>query len=410
MNLQNTCFIILLNKVGNVFGDQHSEFWNHKTFESLSESILKKTGERISFTTLKRCWGKVSTESDISTTTLNILAIYVEYFSWAHFIQHCKEKNQLKPVLISTIMPQTRVLKFQTKYFIFLTIIFALIFTTSLFYYHYYKESSENLMFSVYKQDESKMSYKFYYDISYLNNEKANFITFGDADIAYISKDSHDLVHAYPAPNIYYPKLFINDILRKKISIIIPSYGWKFVIFNTQKNKKDTIPSYPNNYDSIYNLYPFENQYMRVLFVSENPIVELDSSKIELIIKYSDTTYCNDLNVSLGGEFGDFNIQIKEHNSATNGYIFLSDIYTKTTKETHPQLYVNYLDWDTLKFEFNPKSYLVKTSGNHALHIKGHEILGNLYRISLLYRYKSILLDKIIIRNKHNNIVYTKKF
>lgn len=56
-------------------------------FDSLATSILTRTKQRMSSTTLKRFWGYIEKGSDsqIRSSTLDILAQYVGYVSWKAF-------------------------------------------------------------------------------------------------------------------------------------------------------------------------------------------------------------------------------------------------------------------------------------------------------------------------------------
>lgn len=63
-------------------------------FDSLATSILTRTKQRMSSTTLKRFWGYIEKDSDsqIRTSTLDILAQYIGYVSWKAF---CRVKESV---------------------------------------------------------------------------------------------------------------------------------------------------------------------------------------------------------------------------------------------------------------------------------------------------------------------------
>ncbi|SDZ88194.1 hypothetical protein [Pedobacter hartonius] len=71
------------------FGIRDRDEWDNQAFEKLSSRILEKTGERLSVSTLKRIWGKVSYDHAPAKSTLNILARYAGYENWRSFtVQH----------------------------------------------------------------------------------------------------------------------------------------------------------------------------------------------------------------------------------------------------------------------------------------------------------------------------------
>ncbi len=59
--------------------------WTDYDFEILSDDIFSHTATRLSVTTLKRVWGRITYRSNPSTTTLNALARYAGYQDWRHF-------------------------------------------------------------------------------------------------------------------------------------------------------------------------------------------------------------------------------------------------------------------------------------------------------------------------------------
>ena len=67
-----------------------------KDFTTLSESIFKKTRQRVSCSTLKRFWGYLTTVSVPRQTTLDILAQFIDYDDYDSFCQAINKKNSLQ--------------------------------------------------------------------------------------------------------------------------------------------------------------------------------------------------------------------------------------------------------------------------------------------------------------------------
>ena len=61
--------------------------WLNQDFQLLSDRIFEETKVRLSITTLKRVWGKVSYNSAPSISTLNTLALFLGYENWSSFRQ-----------------------------------------------------------------------------------------------------------------------------------------------------------------------------------------------------------------------------------------------------------------------------------------------------------------------------------
>lgn len=58
-----------------------------KDFDFLEKQIEGYVGEHISVSTLKRLWGYVTSNSEISVYTLNVLSHMIGYASWSEFCQ-----------------------------------------------------------------------------------------------------------------------------------------------------------------------------------------------------------------------------------------------------------------------------------------------------------------------------------
>jgi len=62
-----------------------SDDWTNQDFLTLSEKIQERTGEALSYVTLKRVWGKVKYDSLPNTHTLDTLVQFLGYESWRDF-------------------------------------------------------------------------------------------------------------------------------------------------------------------------------------------------------------------------------------------------------------------------------------------------------------------------------------
>ncbi len=80
------CLLLIEKKLG--WGP--SKDWLNQDFQLLSDRIFEETRIRLSITTLKRVWGKVSYNSAPSISTLNTLALFLGHENWSTF----KQKNQ----------------------------------------------------------------------------------------------------------------------------------------------------------------------------------------------------------------------------------------------------------------------------------------------------------------------------
>lgn len=83
-----------LKEIEQRLGWGDSSGWTSYDFERLSEKIFEQTSVRISPMTLKRVWGKVSYNSQPSTSTLNTLAQFLDFEDWRTYISS-PNRNEL---------------------------------------------------------------------------------------------------------------------------------------------------------------------------------------------------------------------------------------------------------------------------------------------------------------------------
>lgn len=72
-----------LRKIEEKLGWVSNDLWQNQDFDLLSNQIFEETGVKLSITTLKRVWGKVSYASEPSISTLNTLAKFIGYKNWS---------------------------------------------------------------------------------------------------------------------------------------------------------------------------------------------------------------------------------------------------------------------------------------------------------------------------------------
>ncbi len=81
-----------LRRIEEQLGWTSSDLWLNQDFQLLSDKIFEETNVKLSITTLKRVWGKVSYTSEPSISTLNTLAKFIGYDNWSEL------KNSQGPI------------------------------------------------------------------------------------------------------------------------------------------------------------------------------------------------------------------------------------------------------------------------------------------------------------------------
>lgn len=234
------CLVIIEKKLG--WGK--SSEWSSYDFEKLSEKIHQETGMKLSANTLKRVWGRLNYSSDPSTTTLNILAQYIEYEDWRDFITRKENKKKQTVPIISL-----------KKTFFFIVAI--LIFLPLSFFLHYGSSfaekgfNSSDFSFSSKKISNGiPNSVVFEYGIPpYIEEGDKIEIqqSWDEAKRHAVSNTDSIATSIYYSPGYFMAKLVVNDIVVKEHGLLIPSKGWLGIL------GKGKSASYLNENDIVLN-------------------------------------------------------------------------------------------------------------------------------------------------------------
>ena len=234
------CLAIIEKKLG--WGK--SSEWSSYDFEKLSEKIHQGTGMKLSANTLKRVWGSLNYSSDPSTTTLNILAQYIEYDDWRDFITRKENKKKQTAPTISL----KKTFLFIVAILIFLPLLYVLL-NGSSFVEKEFKSS--DFSFSSKKISNGiPNSVVFEYGIpSYI--EKGDKIeiqqSWDEKKRHAVSNIDSIATSIYYSPGYFMAKLVVNDIIVKEHGLLIPSNGWLGIL------GKGKSASYLNENDIVFN-------------------------------------------------------------------------------------------------------------------------------------------------------------
>jgi len=282
-----------------------SEFWTHSFYEKLSETIENEVHEQISFSTLKRIWGKLKPDFGVSIYSLNILARFVGYHNWNSFISEQKIEeiatiesqnnhniivNPLQSLDIQPNFARTKNLNWSKFSIIFLLI--AAILSIFIFFFVYENKEKEYFLFYINRGGKMAPSKcEIFYNIKFLENNEKCHVFFGDGNLKLLNPDSHNISSVFTKPNKYLIKLYREDVLLKIESYIVYTNGWqKTIIFPDKDFVVDTLllenlsqitPSLVQRYDKINVPYWLEYYNINSIFQA----VDCDNFEFEIRFK-----------------------------------------------------------------------------------------------------------------------------
>lgn len=217
--------------------------WQNRDFEQLSDLILEKTGVRLSHTTLKRVWGKVSYTASPAPATLDALAQFAGYLHWRDFAgpnDASVAQNGVYPVLQNRAKPFF--LHFgRLKWLAGLT---GLLLLASLFMFSLEKPQPP-LVFGQVSFSSDPVAFGlpntviFRYDAADTNADSVFIQQSWDERLRFrVDKSGKSFASTYYYPGYFRAKLVLNDSIVREHDLYIRSGGWLGTV------RRDSIPLY----------------------------------------------------------------------------------------------------------------------------------------------------------------------
>jgi hypothetical protein len=241
---QNTYLTRYRHLVEAEFGIKEREDWDNNTFEKLSSMILEKTGERLSVSTLKRIWGKVSYQHAPAKSTLNILARYAGYENWRSFVMqtNVEQTESAIPVQSKNQNIPNFFVKRWLKVAVPVLIIAVICVSLSRIDkpIQNLKAAAVKTSFAAHKtSDNLPNSVIFSYSVSGLPSARVIIQQSWDSTRReQVNAGNHKHASMYYYPGYFVTKLMVNGKIQKETPVFIQTKGWKGII------KRSPLPVY----------------------------------------------------------------------------------------------------------------------------------------------------------------------
>ena len=197
--------------------------WKTDDFESLREEIHAKTGVYLSVTTLKRLVGKVEYEGNPTLTTLNAMAVFLNYQSWREFQQERSSKTENGGKLKAIQFNMAR------KFFVAGALAMLSIFLVFSFVdLPTERINPEDVTFEIERVTTGlPNTVIFRYDVSNVDANKVEIQQDWDPTKRHRADPSKQVfTHFYEFPGYYNAKLLVNGQVLHTRDLYIPSNGW----------------------------------------------------------------------------------------------------------------------------------------------------------------------------------------
>lgn len=209
-----------------------SKDWLNQDFQLLSDRIFEETRVRLSITTLKRVWGKVSYNSAPSISTLNTLALFLGHENWSTFKQNHQPAQKHKEVKRSA--SYARPLAAVVLVLLAACTVILLASGSKTIPVSYSAEEIDKVQFS---SEPVALglpnSVVFNYDFAGINPDSC-FIqqSWNDALTFEVDKNGSEASGIYYYPGYFRAKLIANNQILKEHDIHIRTNGWMATIGN----------------------------------------------------------------------------------------------------------------------------------------------------------------------------------
>jgi len=400
---------------------QPSENWKQRDYEFLSDLIEQKSKVRLSLSTMKRIWNP-NFDSIPHLTTLDALAIFLDYSDWCDFkIKNIilNEEKHSENQIRNKIFRKNKVLTISI-FFLFLLMIFFLIF-------HLSKSKVKKENFIIRLSDslfwEVPQTVKFSYKI--IDTTLAEYFIQTETESNTknrISKSDTVFEFYYNVPGINSVKIFENDSVIKEA--VIKIFTEKWIAFSQYQDKDRTSTIYLGE-DFLDN---------GVMNISSEFLIEkkAEINKNQFVTYY----YINDFK-GLNSDNFIFETKLKSENLAEVDFpdIFISFVCSKTfnfiplTSEGNKygvvikygenkfhasefkmeKLACNPLEWQTVK--------IIAQNNNLQIYRNGEEAFSNCYFGKsgdfygfIIYFVNTGSIDYVRLSDINGKLVYSNEF
>lgn len=312
-----------------------SKYWRHQEFVLLSDKILDKTGVSLSPNTLKRLWGKVTYGHQPNTTTLNTLAIFLEYENWVEFIAGLEKETLVEaPGEENKVLPETiPVLKYKSLPVIIESFfIISLLGLMAMISLQFVRPAGITVPAQLLESVEFKSdkivagvpnTVVFTYDVTKINGDRFYIQQNWDDRLRFeIDPTKKEVTSTYYYPGYWRAKIMVDTLVLKEHDLIVESDGW-LITLDEEKNPRYFLKEEMTDQGLSVRPDIYENAiagkstipWMTAHYVDDFGKLELDNLDLELEIKNgyrSGLTPCANIQVVVLGSENIFSIPLSQ--------------------------------------------------------------------------------------------------
>lgn len=422
--LEHEFLEICKNLVLRKFNLPETQQWKQRDYEYLADLIFKKSGVKLSLSTLKRIWK----EDEMRTPqiyTLNALAQLIDYESWNDF-----KLAQGQTIPLENVKVNVNPGKHDAKrtYVLAVLIVLALGYLLSRFAGPKDKNlPTSKILFNSKKTSETGVpnTVVFEYDISRLKVDSAFIQHSWDKRLtAKVSADRHFQTFIYFYPGYHTSSLVVNNRTVGVEKIIINTPGWIALVENSifneppvyfktrDFNKNQQLYLSPETLQE-YGVFNKDKKLVVHYFnVGEFNAIDGEHFVLETRVKNSldeGATVCQVVQVNILFENGLISIPFCHPGCVSNIHLHVSEVFKDGKQNDLSAFGIDLSKWNTIKIEVNNKTVNI-SNGNSLLYVQNFkEALGKVAGFN--YRFDgSGAVDQIKVYTDQNELKYSEEF
>lgn len=420
----NNTILFCCKKVEEIFQQGPCLEWTHHHFLQLSEEIEQQTGIIISETTLKRLFGKRSTEKDYlpQASTREALAKYVGYNSW-YELTISANKNEGKTVPEPNGESTERKVFMQWKVFGLIVILIAAVISVT---FIISKRHSQNPNFSISVRNKiDTVPFTAIFDYSLPSNTKDTFfLNIPGLGKTPLSSANTVITHWFNYSGYFrIPVMYRNSVV-DTVDVFALNRNWQPGIFQEDEDAPFKPISNPNldatQNDMLY-LSPLQLQQSGIDSLSNYMLefryfnffdVSLDDFLFETIARNSVETGgkpCFDIDIELVGENGKIRCVFTQEKCFRFAQLIVSDVYINGRNHDLSMFSHDISNWNS--FQIKSKDQATSFSINDEL-IFEQEYTKEIGRLKgIIFRYfGSGQTNSVQIFNERNELCFNEDF
>lgn len=415
---------IFKNLVLRKFNLPETDQWKQRDYDYLADLIFKKSGVKLSLSTLKRIW-KDDEMRTPQTYTLNALARLIDFESWNDFKRAHGQTIPSVPVIdkVNRARPTLRRVYILTTFVVLGLgyLLSRLAGTTD------EKLPPKEILFTSKKISESGVpnTVVFEYDISRMEVDSAFIRHSWDKRLtARVSKDQHFQTFIYYYPGYHTSSLVVNDKTIGIEKVNINTSGW---VALAENNIFDLPPVYFKADEFIqnkrlylspetlqaYGLGSRENKvYINYFKVDDFNSIDEENFILETRLKNSleeGAMVCQVVQVNILFEKGLISIPFCHPGCVSNIHLHISEIFKDGKQNDLSAFGIDLSKWNSIKIELKNKIVDIYVGGKPVYKLSFQDALGKL--AGFHYRFDgSGAIDQLKVYTNQNELVYSEGF